>query len=135
MRGVGVAVAAFAIALTCGHAAFGQPKVPRTSYGRPDLTGVWSNASVTPLNRPPGQTRLAVTREEAEKIARAAPMVRLTEADAGPADVSKAPPSGGDPGGYNMFWMDAGNFLAQVRGEYRTSAALRAALLGERATT
>ena len=27
-------------------------KVPRTSFGQPDLEGVWSNNSATPLQRP-----------------------------------------------------------------------------------
>jgi hypothetical protein len=27
---------------------------------------------------------------------------------------------GGDPGGYNMFWLDPGRTLARVKGEYRT---------------
>jgi hypothetical protein len=27
-------------------------KVPRTAYGQPDLEGVWTNVSITPLERP-----------------------------------------------------------------------------------
>ncbi|HEY2676361.1 MAG TPA: hypothetical protein VGI65_05280, partial [Steroidobacteraceae bacterium] len=28
-----------------------QYKVPRSSYGQPDLEGVWTNVSITPLER------------------------------------------------------------------------------------
>ena len=34
--------------------ASGQPwRAPRTSWGHPDLQGVWSTATITPLERPP----------------------------------------------------------------------------------
>ena len=39
--------------------------VPRAADGHADLSGVWSNASVTHLTRPPGQTTLTVSKAAA----------------------------------------------------------------------
>lgn len=96
--------------------------LPRTPGGRPDLQGVWTNASVTRLTRPPGVGRLEVGPAEAQALARASPMVRYVEGDAAPSDPRKgALASGADPGGYNGFWIDPGRSLAKVGGAYRTS--------------
>ena len=93
---------------------------PRTSWGAPDLDGYWSNASLTKLTRPPGQTRLVVSEAEARTVA--AGWNEALASDLRPTDPGKgAPPKGGDPGGYNLFWADNGNALVRVRGEYRTS--------------
>ena len=48
------ALAAIAVALATP--AFAQ--VPRTSDGKADLNGAWSNASLTPLSRAPDQKSL-----------------------------------------------------------------------------
>jgi hypothetical protein len=36
----------------------GEWVMPRTAYGRPDLQGNWSNATLTPIQRPEGQDRI-----------------------------------------------------------------------------
>jgi hypothetical protein len=93
---------------------------PRTPWGAPDLEGFWSNASLTKLTRTPGQTKLVVN--EAEAKALSAGMNDAIEGDLKPSDPSAgAPKAGGDPGGYNMFWLDPGRSLVKVNGEYRTS--------------
>jgi len=42
-------------------------RTPRTVDGQPDLQGFWTNATLTPLQRPQGVTSEFVTREEFEK--------------------------------------------------------------------
>ena len=104
------------------QAAPGNWSPPRTPDGKPVLAGVWTNASVTNLQRPAGVTKLVVSREEAEALVKANPFQRLIEADSGPSDLSDnlLEDKNADRG-YNAFWVDPGNFLASVNGEYRTS--------------
>ena len=69
----------------------------RTAWGDPDLQGVWSFATITPLERPEqyaGRDRL--TAEEVTTLNQDA----LTRGD--------QPPPPGDPGAYNAFWFDRG---------------------------
>jgi hypothetical protein len=101
-----------------GHAAGWSP--PRMRDGTPDLQGVWSNASVTKLTRPPGEARAVVTASQAKVIA--APFVQFLDDDSAPTAASVgAPPLGGDPGGANAFWADPGRTLGEVKGQFRTS--------------
>lgn len=101
--------------------------IPRTADGHPDLQGNWSNATLTPLERPAGVGR-ALTPEQVtrlEKI-RADTAEQLSKS----SDPNRpAPPKGGDGstgaagnvGGYNYFWIDAGDHMASVNGERRSS--------------
>ena len=95
---------------------------PRTAEGKPALSGVWSNASVTLLNRPPGVAKLVLSETEAKAMAARSPMVRAVAEDAKPSDVNDDLLADGNTGaGYNAYWMDPGQTLGRVRGEYRTS--------------
>jgi hypothetical protein len=94
---------------------------PRAADGHPDLSGVWTNASVTKLTRAPGATRLTLSEAEAKAFARSNPQVMRLDADARPSDAEGGAPQPGDPGGYNAYWLDPGRTLGQVKGEYRTS--------------
>ncbi len=96
--------------------------------GRPDLEGIWTNASRTPLTRPQGVELPAVGAEEAAQIVAdmAIAGISAENIEAGPAidPETGAPPAGAqDFGlrGYNLFWVDPGSTLARVKGEYRTS--------------
>ena len=90
---------------------------PRTEFGDPDLQGLWTNASITTLERPPWATKLVLTPEEAA-VAVAKYQAWLADND----KVGAAPPTDRDDvGGYNSFWLDPGSKFGVVRGEIRTS--------------
>ncbi len=91
---------------------------------RPDLEGVWSNASLTTLTRMNGVESLVVTAEEAGIIAARVPIGGLEGGFDEGDGVNDTPDVAGDDFGtraYNNFWVDPGSSLALVRGEYRTS--------------
>jgi len=100
-------------------------------YGqaRPDLSGTYDIATLTPLTRPAkfGE-RLALTAEEARVIERQeAAIVAARNQKSDPN--RSAPPVGGDGsqgpagnvGGYNSFWVDRGTGAFQIDGKFRTS--------------
>ena len=133
----GLATAAPAAEASAKAAAW---KSPRNAMGQPDLSGYWSNATLTPLTRNPRiSNKSALTAEEAkgfEQIwAKAladsdAPTDPAAAAEAGQASnlssklVEIRPDfiaAGGDTGGYNTFWIDPGTKLVEIGGAYRTS--------------
>jgi hypothetical protein len=80
-----------------------QYTAPRTPWGDPDLQGLWSNQTSTPLERPDAfKDKETLTHEEAEQREESA---RLT---------ADRPPRPGDPGTYNAFWRDVGTALTQT---------------------
>jgi hypothetical protein len=98
-------------------------KLPRLKDGRPDLTGVWSNASNTRLTRPGNTKNLVMTDEEAAR-ARAENPQNVRQATDDNQKLSDGLLSGKDLNsgrGYNSFWIDPGNNYALVKGTWRTS--------------
>jgi hypothetical protein len=91
--------------------------------GTPDLQGVWTNATATPMERPSEfGDRRALTKQEAEAIENEAR--GRVAADAAPSDPDKkieAAKSLPPVGNYNLFWTDRGMTAALINGEYRTS--------------
>jgi hypothetical protein len=78
----------------------------RTPDGQPDLQGVWTNATLTPFERPPELAgKAAITAQEAAEIERRA---------ASASRVDRPPPAG-DPGGYNQVWSDGGSTWLATR--------------------
>jgi hypothetical protein len=78
-------------------------KVPRTAWGEPDLEGVWSYATTTPLSKPDSAgDKTFLTDEE---------VADLAERTARQQD---APPRPGDPGTYNNFWWDRGQSIGRT---------------------
>jgi len=125
MRMLKPALALLAVAILASPA---MAQVPRAADGKPDLSGFWTHASLTPLMRSPKNPTLVVNEEEAKRIAAAVPMAGVTEEGfkgATYSDPTKgAPPKGGKDFGvqaYDSFWMDPGAKLAFVKGEWRTS--------------
>ena len=80
---------------------------PRTPDGRPDLSGVWSFVSATPLQRPEEFGDKAILTDEDL----AALQLRAQQS------VGDRPPPPGDTGSYNRFWTDVG----AARTDRRTS--------------
>lgn len=95
---------------------------PRNAYGRPDLTGYWSNASLTDLQRASVYEELVIPPDQvADYTARHPQNVRQATDD---GLVQGELLDGSDLGegrGYNAFWVDPGSEFGLVRGERRTS--------------
>jgi hypothetical protein len=124
------ALSAGALALTC-TAVFAQTPasksgsknwtVPRTPDGKPDLQGVWTNATLTPLERPAAVGGKA-TLTDAEAAAWEKKNKDEEEKYDGKADNPIADSLGsGGTGGYNALFVDHGTELARVDGVKRTS--------------
>lgn len=99
-----------------------------TEGERPDLNGIWTNASLTDLTRPKGVDRLVLSPDEAAHVAAGTSIAGLSPDDVDRGDFVDpnvgAPPKGSrDFGvrGYDAFWTDPGSSLALVKGEYRSS--------------
>jgi hypothetical protein len=98
-------------------------KVPRLKDGKPDISGVWSNASNTTLRRGGGNKNLVMTDDEAKK-ARAANAQNVRQQTDDNQKLSDGKLTGKDLAsgrGYNSFWIDPGNNYAMVKGTWRTS--------------
>lgn len=130
-------------ALAQSPARMAQPEVragyqpPRAADGHPDLSGVWTNATTTPLVRPAAYgDRLVLSREEVAQIEgqtfqRNARQNAPTSAEL-QRDWSKIglkpdtldecrSGSTGAACGYNAFWTDPGDLVMRVNGQGRTS--------------
>ncbi len=96
---------------------------------RPDFTGTYDTATITPLQRPEEYgNELILTPELAEAAARQLAAYKAAQnQDSDPN--REAPPEGGDGstgaagnvGGYNTFWIDNGETAIRIDGQYRTS--------------
>jgi hypothetical protein len=98
-----------------------SPAVPRTPDGKPDLQGFWDFRTLTPLERPSGQTDKAfLTEQEANSLQQQnADRRARANAAAEPRAAARAPGGGGQAvGAYNDFWIDSGT---TVVGDRRTS--------------
>ena len=119
---------ALMLGLNAGIAAAGDG-VPRTASGRPDLTGNYNAATVTPLQRPERYgDNLYLGKEDAARLE--GNMAERIEEEFQASDPDReAPPEGGDGsdggagnvGGYNFFWLDRGTEAFAVDGRFRTS--------------
>ena len=70
---------------------------PRTADGQPNLQGIWTNATITPFERPLAvRDKAFLTDAEAEQLERRAATIREDD----------GPPRAGDVGSYNQLWFD-----------------------------
>ena len=78
---------------------------PRTPDGQPDLQGIWTNATITPFERPSevAGKEFLTEKEAADLEARTA------------ANAVDRPPAAGDTGTYNQFWFDRGTKVVKTR--------------------
>lgn len=74
--------------------------VPRTSWGDPDLQGIWTNTTTTSLERPDDLAGKPVLTDEEWKKRDSETAARVS--------FDKAPTGKGNPGAYNEFWMERG---------------------------
>jgi hypothetical protein len=124
-----------ALALTISLIA--QPAMPRTPDGHPDLQGTYDLATMTPVERLPGDPPV-LTKEQAESLQKAEAArraVNATQLDPnrprleGGGDkttgktffeiLEKA--GGGAVGGYDRLWLNQGTQYMMIDGQIRTS--------------
>lgn len=110
---------------------------PRAADGHPDLSGVWTNATTTPLTRPSTYgDKLILTDDEVEKIEGATTARNMRQNAPTPSELQKnwdkigrkpdtldecRSGSTGAACGYNAFWTDPGDRVMRVNGQGRTS--------------
>jgi hypothetical protein len=88
-------IAAVALAICLAVVPLAATDVPRTAWGDPDLRGVWSYASLTPLQRP-------------AKFADQEFFTPEQAADRNAASTAERAPQPGVVGAYNVHWFDRG---------------------------
>lgn len=106
--------------LSIAAGSVGAQTIPRTSWGQPDLQGIWDFRTITPLERPRSLSdQEFLSAEEAanleqEVIARNAD---LAIRSAQRTEVTESVDRGeeGAPGFYNNFWLDRGTRTVGTR--------------------
>src|SRR5262244_90948 len=100
-------VVALPLALACTAAG---AQTSRTPWGDPDLQGTWSNATLTPLQRPADlKDKEFFTPEEAKAYVQ-----KRLAAVSGDENI-EADKEKGNVGSYNDAWMDRGNDVVPTR--------------------
>ena len=94
--------------------------IPRTPDGHPDLQGVWTNATLTPLTRPTAfADKATISDEEARSYEKKDLDVNTLDSDVS-SNFNRAT-GGPGVGAYNNLFVDRGSELARVDGVKRTS--------------
>ena len=128
------ALALLVLSASAAVAADESAKIPRRPDGRPDLSGTYDIATLTPLVRPAKfGDKLTLTEKEAKELADY--WLSNLAKDSEPSDPNRgAPPKGGldfyipefngaagEVGAYNAFFVDLGSSAFQIDGKWRTS--------------
>ena len=95
--------------------------IPRMPDGKPDFSGTYDIASLTPFQRSTAQgDNLYLSDDHVGELEKAA-ADEMAAGDA-PSDPDRAAPEkGADVGFYNYAWLDMGDSLFKVDGRYRSS--------------
>jgi hypothetical protein len=116
----GLAAAALSSVAPYAPASAAPFAAPRNGFGQPDLSGNWTNATLTPQARPAKfADRLAMSPQEV-KAAEGAADEEIARGNAR-SDPNAPIVKDGSVGGYNRGFLDPGTRVMRVRGEPRTS--------------
>ena len=117
-----IRIFALSAVLVCALAQSSRPAaIPRTSDGHPDFEGVWTNATVTPMERPAQYaSKPTLTDAEAKEFEKGAAK-ELADVDGKSESPLLAAAGSNGTGGYNVLFIDRGSELARVDGVKRTS--------------
>ena len=100
-----LAAALAVLSLAVSTAGQGTWTPPRTADGQPDLEGIWTNPTITPLERPVELSgKEFVTEQEAAQLEEQAALNNVDR-----------PPRPGQVGSYNRFWYDSGTEVVSTR--------------------
>lgn len=94
--------------------------IPRSADGHPDLQGVWTNATLTPLERPADLAAKATLTDTEAKVYEKKDLQSNTLDSDVESNFNKAT-GGPGVGAYNNLFVDRGSELARVDGLKRTS--------------
>lgn len=102
-------------------------EIPRTASGMPDLQGVWTNKTLTPLSRPAelGETLILSEQTVERMVTDNESYLNAEYSASNPNREAGAGAQAGDDGdtndGYNEFWKDVGTDILRINGEFRSS--------------
>ena len=94
--------------------------IPRTAEGHPDLQGIWTNATVTPMDRPAQFSTLNITDAQAASFEKDQAQDLQSEDGQSDGKIIRAAGSAGT-GGYNVLFVDRGTQMIRVDGVKRSS--------------
>src|SRR6202790_5767600 len=95
--------------------------MPRTPDGHPDLQGIWTNVTLTPMERPAALAGKATLTDAEAKAYEQKDNEELQKLDGASEGPLLAAAGSNGTGGYNVLFIDRGSELARVDGVKRTS--------------
>lgn len=96
--------ACYVFLLACSGVSGQDYLVPRLANGQPDFSGVWTNDTITPIERPAALSDRAFLSED-----EIASMEQIIAVRRERNDNNIVVEAGGSVGGYNQIWLDSGD--------------------------